>query len=91
MKTTRDGLAAQEVEASGSEYELAFDPGDSLLLVITPVPERTANPPSPFGTLIKVGTNCALTLGTIIPFPFAISGAEQPVWGAQRFSFPFPM
>jgi hypothetical protein len=76
----------------GRADELAFDPKDNLLLVITPVPNGTGNPPSPFGTLISVASNCALTLGAIIPFPFATNGAEQPVWdpGTQRFFVSIP-
>jgi hypothetical protein len=78
--------------AVGRADELAFDPKDSLLLVITPVPNGTSNPPSPFGTLIKVGTGCSLTLGTSIPFPFATNGAEQPAWDpvTQRFFVSIP-
>ncbi|HEY6293091.1 MAG TPA: hypothetical protein VI455_16185, partial [Terriglobia bacterium] len=72
----------------GRADELAFDPKDNLLLVITPVPNGSSNPPSPFGALISVSkTGCVLTLGKTIPFPFATNGAEQPVWdpGTQRF------
>lgn len=64
----------------GRADELAFDPRDSLLLVTTPVPNGSANPPSPFGTLIKLGSGCKLTLGKSIPYTFATNGAEQPVW-----------
>ena len=69
--------------------ELAFDPRDSLLLVINP---ETAPTPSPFGTLIKVGAGCVLTVGAHIPFPTATGGAEQPVWdpGTQRFFVTIP-
>ena len=76
----------------GRADELAFDPKDNLLLVITPVPSGTSNPPSPFGTLITVGAGCTLSVGTSIPFPFATNGAEQPVWdpGTQRFFVSIP-
>ena len=76
----------------GRADELAFDPKDSLLLVITPEPSGSAPTPSPTGTLITVGAGCALTLGTSIPFPFATGGAEQPVWdpGTQRFFVSIP-
>jgi hypothetical protein len=78
--------------AVGRADELAFDPKDNLLLVITPVPNGSSNPPAPFGTLISVASNCALTLGSNIPLPFATSGAEQPVWdpGTQRFFLSIP-
>jgi hypothetical protein len=78
--------------AVGRADELAFDPKDNLLLVITPVPNGTANPPAPYGTLISVASNCALTLGANIPLPFATNGAEQPVWdpGTQRFFLAIP-
>jgi hypothetical protein len=76
----------------GRADELAFDPKDSLLLVITPEPSGSAPTPSPTGTLITVGTGCRLTLGKSIPFPFATGGAEQPVWdpGTQRFFVSIP-
>jgi hypothetical protein len=79
--------------AAGRADELAFDPKDSLLLIITPVPNGTANPPSPFGTLVKVAkSGCKLTQGKNIPFPFATNGAEQPQWdpGTQRFFVSIP-
>jgi hypothetical protein len=64
--------------------ELAFDPKDSLLLVI-----NNADTP-PFGTLISVNpTTRALTVGTKIALSTigATNGAEQPVWDptTQRF------
>ena len=76
----------------GRADELAFDPKDNLLLVITPVPNGAPNPPSPIGTLITVGAGCTLTVGTSIPFTFATNGAEQPVWdpGTQRFFVSIP-
>ena len=69
--------------------ELAFDPKDSLLLVI-----NNADTP-PFGTLISVNpTTCALTVGTQISFTTigATNGTEQPVWdpGTQRFYVSIP-
>jgi hypothetical protein len=69
--------------------ELAFDPKDSLLLVI-----NNADTPA-FGTLISVNpTTCGLTLGTKISFTTigATNGAEQPVWdpGTQRFYVSIP-
>jgi hypothetical protein len=77
----------------GRADELAFDPKDNLLLVITPAPSGTTPTPSPTGTLISVSkTGCVLTLGKIIPFPTATGGAEQPVWdpGTQRFFVSIP-
>jgi len=76
----------------GRADELAFDPKDSLLLVITPEPSGSAPTPSPTGSLITVGAGCALTLGKSIPFPFATGGAEQPAWdpGTQRFFVSIP-
>jgi hypothetical protein len=76
----------------GRADELAFDPKDNLLLVITPVPNGVSNPPSPFGTLIQVNAGCVLSNPVIIPFPFATNGAEQPVWdpGTQRFFVSIP-
>jgi hypothetical protein len=76
----------------GRADELAFDPKDGLLLVTTPVPNGSSNPPSPFSTLISVNSACGLTLGTSIPYPFATNGAEQPVWdpGTQRFFHSIP-
>ncbi len=76
----------------GRADELAFDPKDSLLLVITPEPSGSPPTPSPTGTLITVGAGCTLTVGTSIPFPFATNGAEQPVWdpGTQRFFVSIP-
>ena len=68
--------------------ELAFDPKDSLLLVI-----NNADTP-PFGTLIAVSSTCALTVGTKIAFSTigATNGAEQPVWEpmTQRFYVSIP-
>jgi hypothetical protein len=69
--------------------ELAFDPKDSLLLVI-----NNADTPA-FGTLISVNpATCALTVGTKISFSTigATNGAEQPVWdpGTQRFYVSIP-
>lgn len=76
----------------GRADELAFDPTDSLLLVMTPVPNGSANPPSPYGTLIKVGAGCKLTVGKNIPLPFSTNGAEQPQWdpGTGRFFVSIP-
>lgn len=77
----------------GRADELAFDPKDNLLLVITPEPGGSAPTPSPTGTLISVSkTGCVLTLGKSIPFPTATGGAEQPVWdpGTQRFFVSIP-
>lgn len=76
----------------GRADELAFDPKDNLLLVITPFPNATSNPPSPFGTLVQVNTACVLSVGTSIPFPFATNGAEQPAWDpdTQRFFVSIP-
>jgi hypothetical protein len=78
----------------GRADELAFDPKDSLLLVITPAPGGTTPTPAPYGTLITVGSapGCGLTLGANIPFPTATGGAEQPVWdpGTQRFFVSIP-
>jgi len=45
--------------------ELAFDPKDSVLLVINNVDTPV------FGTLISVSPNCTLTVGTKIPFTSA--------------------
>jgi hypothetical protein len=71
----------------GRADELAFDPKDNLLLVTTPFPNGTANPPSPFGTLISVASSCVLSLVANIQYSFATNGAEAPVWdpGTQRF------
>jgi hypothetical protein len=77
----------------GRADELAFDPKDNLLLVITPAPSGGTPIPPPTGTLISVSkTGCVLTLGTSIPFPTATGGAEQPVWdpGTQRFFVSIP-
>ena len=76
----------------GRADELAFDPKDNLLLVITPEPSGSAPTPSPTGTLISVNTACVLNVGTSIPFPTATGGAEQPVWdpGTQRFFVSIP-
>jgi hypothetical protein len=77
----------------GRADELAFDPKDGLLLVITPAPSGTTPTPPPTGTLISVnGSTCALSLGASISFPFATAGAEQPVWdpGTQRFFVSIP-
>ena len=76
----------------GRADELAFDPKDGLLLVMTPVPNGVSNPPSPTGTLISVNSACGLTLGASIPLPFATNGAEQPAWdpGTQRFFVSIP-
>jgi hypothetical protein len=76
----------------GRADELAFDPKDNLLLVITPEPGGSAPTPAPFGSLIPVASNCALGTPTNIPFPFATNGAEQPVWdpGTQRFFVSIP-
>jgi hypothetical protein len=77
----------------GRADELAFDPKDSLLLVITPAPSGTTPTPAPTGTLIRVSAGCTLSVvGTPIPFPFATGGAEQPVWdpGTQRFFVSIP-
>jgi len=71
--------------------ELAFDPKDSVLLVINNVDTPV------FGTLISVSPNCTLTVGTKIPFTSAnginaTNGAEQPVWDplTQRFYVSIP-
>jgi hypothetical protein len=87
---TSEGLQVTDLQISsnpGRADELAFDPKDNLLLVTTPVPNGVANPPSPFGTLISVASNCVLSLVANIPYPFATNGAEAPVWdpGTQRF------
>jgi hypothetical protein len=78
----------------GRADELAFDPKDGLLLVITPAPSGTigTGQPTPTGTLISVNTACVLSVGTSIPFPTATNGAEQPVWdpGTQRFFVSIP-
>jgi hypothetical protein len=77
----------------GRADELAFDPKDNLLLVITPAPGGTTPAPSPTGTLISVSkTDCVLTLGKSITFSTATGGAEQPVWdpGTQRFFVSIP-
>jgi len=77
----------------GRADELAFDPKDNLLLVITPEPSGSAPTPPPTGTLISVSkTGCVLTLGKSIPFPTATGGAERPVWdpGTQRFFVSIP-
>src|SRR5271169_4166938 len=79
----------------GRADELAFDPKDNLLLVITPAPGGTTPTPAPTGTLISVSkTGCVLgtTLVKSIPFPTATGGAEQPVWdpGTQRFFVSIP-
>ncbi len=71
----------------GRADELAFDPRDSLLLIITPVPNGSANPPSPYGTLVKVGAGCKLTVGKNILLPFATNGAEQPQWDPNTGRF----
>ncbi|HEY3909401.1 MAG TPA: hypothetical protein VGM07_05865 [Stellaceae bacterium] len=71
----------------GRADELAFDPRDSLLLIITPVPNGSANPPSPYGTLVKVGAGCKLTVGKNIGLPFATNGAEQPQWDPNTGRF----
>jgi hypothetical protein len=66
--------------------ELAFDPKDRKLLVINNADAV------PFGTLIDVAANGALSVATTIPFPFATNGAEQPVWdpATQRFYLTIP-
>ncbi|MGH7031378.1 MAG: hypothetical protein ACREE9_11150 [Stellaceae bacterium] len=71
----------------GRADELAFDPANSLLLIITPAPNGSANPPSPYGTLVKVGAGCRLTVGKTIPLPFATNGAEQPQWDPNTGRF----
>jgi hypothetical protein len=77
------GTQAGDVNTGGTTRadEMAFDPKDRLLLVV-----NNAETP-PFATLISVGTNCTLKLGSKIVFAFATNGAEQPVWdpGTQRF------
>jgi hypothetical protein len=82
---TNDVIAG-EVNTGGAAGlradELAYDPEDSLLLVV-----NNADDP-PFATLIKVDTNNGhLTLGTKITFSTATNGAEQPVWdrGTGKF------
>jgi hypothetical protein len=79
-------VIADEVNTGGATDlradELAYDPEDSLLLVV-----NNADSP-PFATLIKVDTNNGhLTLGTKITFSNATNGAEQPVWdrGTGKF------
>jgi hypothetical protein len=69
--------------------ELAFDPRDSLLLVISP------NETPPIGTLIGVSSTCALTVRTRIIFTGGVpatNGVEQPVWEprTQRFYVSIP-
>jgi hypothetical protein len=66
--------------------ELAFDPKDRVLLVI-----NNADAP-PFGTLINVAANGALSVAKTIPLPFATNGAEQPLWdpATQRFFLTIP-
>jgi hypothetical protein len=79
-------IIADEVNTGGATGlradELAYDPEDSLLLVV-----NNADTP-PFATLIKVDRNTGkLTLGTKITFSTATNGAEQPVWdrGTGKF------
>jgi len=61
--------------------EMAYDPKDKLLLVVNNAEAV------PFGTLIKVGAGCVLTVGTRITYTFATNGAEQSAWEpvTQRF------
>ena len=96
---TAGGVQASDLTITppmpGRADELAFDPRDSLLLVITPAPGGTIPTPAPYGTLIKVAPSpgCGLTQqGANIPFPTATGGAEQPVWdpGTQRFFVSIP-
>src|SRR5262249_49277319 len=80
----RTDAAVSNVSPTGSDGsradELAYDPGDGVLLVI-----NNADPP-PFGTLIQVNkANGHLTVGTRITLDAAHGvdaqdGAEQPVW-----------
>jgi hypothetical protein len=67
--------------------ELAYDPGDGVLLVV-----NNADSP-PFATLIQVDTATGhLTVGQRITFATATNGAEQPVWdpGTRRFYLSIP-
>jgi len=67
--------------------ELAYDPGDGVLLVV-----NNADSP-PFATLIHVDTATGhLTVGQRITFATATNGAEQPVWdpATRRFYLSIP-
>jgi len=93
---TTTGIQISDLHITGDPGradELAFDPRDNLLLVITPAPSGNTPTPPPTGTLISVSpTGCVLTLGKSIPFPTATGGAEQPVWdpGTKRFFVSIP-
>ncbi|HEX3476730.1 MAG TPA: hypothetical protein VHT91_17005 [Kofleriaceae bacterium] len=67
--------------------ELAFDPGDGVLLVV-----NNADSP-PFATLIHVDPRSGhLTVGHRITFSNATNGAEQPLWdpATRRFYLSIP-
>lgn len=81
------GLAFTGGAAGLRADELAYDPGDGVLLVV-----NNADSP-PFATLIHVDTATGhLTVGQRITFATATNGAEQPVWdpGTRRFYLSIP-
>jgi hypothetical protein len=76
---------------TGRADELAPDPKDNLLLVITPAPGGISPTPPPTGTLISVSnTSCVLTLGKSIPFqpPPAAPSSRCGIRGRSGSSFP---
>ena len=87
----RNDTTVGDVSTNGADNlradELAYDPRDGVLLVIT-----NADAP-PFGTLISVNkTTGQLTVGTRITFDAAHgvdakAGAEQPVWDPKTGKF----
>jgi hypothetical protein len=66
--------------APGRSDELAFDPADSLLLVMSPFPNGATNTARPYANLIKVGSGCTLTPGASNVVSIATNGIEQSVW-----------
>jgi hypothetical protein len=75
----RNGNTVGDVQTKAGDPnradELAYDPKDGIILAINNADTI------PFGTLISVNkTTGALTVQTMIPFPNATNGAEQPIW-----------
>ncbi len=81
---TAGGTQVSDIHSSaaapGRSDELAFDPKDSVLLVMSPFPNGVTNAARPYANLIKVGSGCTLSLGASNVVSIATNGIEQSAW-----------
>jgi hypothetical protein len=66
--------------APGRADELAYDPADNLLLVMSPFPNGSTNAARPYASFFTVDSACTLANTANFIVGFATNGIEQPAW-----------